>query len=210
LPYTRKNSYASSELCGAEQCISEKTGENIYALADKVISGSPVGANKLLFLPYLLGERTPRWDVDAKAAFVGLTLNHTHADMLRAVMEGITLNLGLISNIFRQHVTINEMMVIGGGAQSKIWRQMMADIYDVEITIPNYLEEATSMGAAVLAGIGAGVFADFSVTERFIKIVDRVQPIAENREKYRKLMPVFDDAYYALKEINTRLSHLNI
>lgn len=202
--------WMARELCGAEQCIAEKTGKNIYALADKVIAGSPVGANKLLFLPYLLGERTPRWDVDAKAAFLGLTLQHTHADMLRAVMEGITLNLGLIVNIFRQHVPINEMTVIGGGAQSKIWCQMMADIYDVEVNIPNYLEEATSMGAAVLAGIGAGIFEDFSVTDRFIKIVDRVQPIAENREKYKKLMPVFDQAYYTLKELNSNLSTLNL
>lgn len=202
--------WMARELCGGEYYQSENTGENIFSLADKAIATSSIGANKLLFLPYLLGERTPRWDVDAKAAFVGLTLNHTHADMLRAVMEGITMNLGLITNIFRQHVHINEMMVIGGGAQSKIWRQMMADIYDVEITIPNYLEEATSMGAAVLAGIGAGVFQDFSVTERFIKIVDRVQPIAGNREKYRKLMPLFDNAYYALKEINMNLSKLNL
>lgn len=94
-------------------------------------------------------------------------------------MEGITLNLGFIVNIFRQHVPIDQMTVIGGCAQNPVWRQMMADIYQAEIRVPNYLEEATSMGAAILAGIGAGVFKDFSVIDRFVRIEQTVQPIPE-------------------------------
>ena len=154
----------------------------------------------------MLGERTPRWNVDAKGAFIGLTLGHTHGDMLRAVMEGITLNLGFIINIFRKHVPIDRMTVIGGCAQNPVWRQMMADIYQAEIRVPNYLEEATSMGAAILAGIGAGVFPDFSVIDRFVRIEQTVQPIPENVKKYEAWMPVFDQAYHALCGMYTEIA----
>lgn len=199
-----------NQLCAFEQEEAKKTNRDVFEIIDEQIKKSPLGANKLLFLPYLLGERTPRWNVDAKGAFVGLTLAHTHGDMLRAVMEGITLNLGYIVNIFRNHVPIESMTVIGGGAKNPIWQQMMADIYQTEILIPNYLEEATSMGAAVLAGIGSGLFNDFSVIDRFIHIQKRVVPIMENVEKYEKIMPVFDQTYHALTGIYKELATLEL
>ena len=186
------------QLCGQESAEAKATGLNVYDLIDEQLLKSPVGANKLLFLPYLLGERTPRWNVDAKGAFIGLTLAHQHGDMLRAVMEGITMNLGLIVSIFRKHTPIDSITVAGGGAKNKIWQQMMADIYQTEIKIPDYLEEATSMGAAVLAGIGSGLFKDFNVIERFINIENVIYPNIENVRKYEKLMPLFDESYHAL------------
>lgn len=199
-----------NQLCESERAEALRSGCSVYELIDRQIADSPIGAGKLLFLPYLLGERTPRWNVNAKGAFVGLTLNHQHGDMLRAVMEGITLNLGCIVHIFRGHVPMETMTVIGGCAQNPLWQQMMADIYQAEIRIPDYLEEATSMGAAVLAGIGSGLFSDFSVTERFMHIHKTVYPIAENVEKYKKLMPVFDRAYHNLCGTYTDLADLNI
>ncbi|MGL4293602.1 MAG: xylulokinase [Bacteroidales bacterium] len=197
-----------SQLCQNQKAEADRTGQSVYDLIDDSIRQSPIGSNKLLFLPYLMGERTPRWNVDAKGAFVGLTIEHQHADMLRAVMEGITLNLGYIVNIFRAHVPMNRMTVIGGGAKNLIWQQMMADIYQTEIRIPNYLEEATSMGAAVLAGIGSGLFPDFSVTDRFVKIQHTVTPVAENVEAYKRLMPVFDKTYHALCGVYDDLAKL--
>jgi xylulokinase len=195
-----------NQLCQHEQALAAQLGRSVFELIDEQILSSPIGANKLLFLPYMLGERTPRWNVDAKGAFIGLTLGHQHGDMLRTVMEGITLNLGFIVNIFRQHVPIDQMTVIGGCAQNPVWRQMMADIYQAEIRVPNYLEEATSMGAAILAGIGAGVFKDFSVIDRFVRIEQTVQPIPENRAKYEAWMPVFDKAYHALYDMYTEIA----
>ncbi len=132
----------------------------------------------------------PRWNVDAKGAFIGLTLGHTHGDMLRAVMEGITLNLGFIVNSFRKHVPIDQVTVIGGCAQNPVWRQMMADIYQAEIRVPNYLEEATSMGRLFWQVSVQAVFKDFSVIDRFVRIEQTVQPIPENRTKYEAWMPV--------------------
>ncbi|MEG1585899.1 MAG: FGGY-family carbohydrate kinase [Bacteroidales bacterium] len=199
-----------NQLCKHERYQAKIQEQNVFDLIDDLIRESPIGSNKLLFLPYMLGERTPRWNVDAKGAFVGLTVGHKQSDMVRAVMEGITLNLGYIVDIFRAHVPINQMTVIGGGAKNKIWQQMMADIYQAEIKIPNYLEEATSMGAAVLAGIGCGIFQDFKVIDRFVEIRDTITPIPENVEKYKKLMPVFDQTYHALNGIYDDLAKLKL
>jgi len=209
---TAGGSYAwmVNQLCQYEQQQAKATGQDVYELIDQQIRKSPLGANKLLFLPYLMGERTPRWNINAKGAFVGLTIGHTHGDMLRAVMEGITLNLGYIVNIFRNHVPIDTITVIGGGAKNPIWQQMMADVYQTEIRIPNYLEEATSMGAAILAGIGSGLFKDFQVIDRFIRIQKTVTPIKENAQKYQELMSVFDNTYYALKGVYEELAELKL
>ena len=198
------------QLCGQESAEAKSSGCNVFDLIDKQLLLSPVGSNKLLFLPYLLGERTPRWNVDAKGAFIGLTLAHQHSDMLRAVMEGITMNLGLIVSIFRKHIPIDSITVVGGGAQNVIWQQMMADIYQSEIKIPNYLEEATSMGAAVLAGIGSGLFRDFNVIDRFINIEKVIYPNPENVEKYKRLIPLFDESYHALCSVYKNLSNLTL
>ena len=199
-----------NQLCRQEQVEASRLGMPVYELIDEQIRKSPIGANKLLFLPYMLGERSPRWNVNAKGAFIGLTVGHTNGDMYRAVMEGITLNLGLIVNIFRKHVPVENMTVIGGCAKNPIWQQMMADIYQTEIKIPNYLEEATSMGAAILAGIGSGLFSDFSVVDRFIRIEKVIQPIPEHVEKYKNLMGAFDRAYDHLKAVYTDLSVLDV
>lgn len=203
-------SWMVNTLCQYEQSVAEDSGKSVFDLIDDQIGKVPVGSNKLLFLPYLMGERTPRWNVDAKGAFVGLTLAHRHEDMLRAVMEGITLNLGYILHIFRSHLPIDRLTVVGGGARNTIWQQMMADIYDAEIQVPNYLEEATSMGAAVLAGIGSGLFADFDVIDRFIRIQKTLYPIPENVAKYKALMQVFDQSYYALYDVYKELSILKL
>ena len=185
-----------------EICLTESQGDgNAYEAINALIEKSPPGANGLFFLPYLLGERSPRWNPNARGAFVGLTLASKRADIARAVMEGVTYNLGIIVDIFRQHVPIEKMTVIGGGAKGQVWLQMMADIYDVEVQRPNFLEEATSMGAAVVGGVGAGVFEDFSVIDRFIKIEETVQPNAENQKAYNAIKPIFDKAYFALEDV---------
>ena len=108
---------------------------------------SPPGANGLLFLPYLLGERSPRWNPKARGGFIGLTMKHNRADMIRAGLEGITLNLRVILEVFQeQGAQVEAMRVIGGGARGRAWRQIMADIYGMPILWPALLEEATSMG----------------------------------------------------------------
>jgi xylulokinase len=157
-----------------------------------------------VFLPYLLGERTPRWSPDAKGALIGLTLEHTRADVLRAVMEGITLNLSIILDIFREHVPIREITVIGGGAKGDVWRRIMADVYQAEILRPNYLEEATSIGAAIIGGVGCGIFKDFDVAGRFIEIVDRTRPDPAAAPIYQETKKLLNESYEALAHLFPR------
>ena len=85
---------------------------------------------------------------------------------------------------------------------------MMADIYNTKILKPNYLEEATSMGAAIIGGVGTGVFKDFNVVDRFIKIESEHTPNEQNRKQYLKMMPIFDDCYYALENIYEKLAKI--
>ena len=93
------------------------------------------------------------------------------------------------------------MTIIGGGAKSKVWLQMMADIYDVQVRRPNFLEEATSMGAAVVGGVGVGLFPNFETIDRFIRIEETIEPNKENQKHYAKMKPLFDKTYFALVDL---------
>lgn len=179
---------------------------DIYRCVGKEVAASPLGAKNLLFLPYLIGERSPRWNDKAKGSFVGLTLNHDRGDMLRAVMEGVGCNLDIILNTFRESGNdIRELCMIGGGARNKIWQQILCDIFNVPVNVPNYLEEATSMGAAITAGVGVGAFDSFDVVDKFIKITDRNLPDRENNDKYRKTKELFEEAYISLVPLFEKL-----
>jgi xylulokinase len=177
-------------------------------LINDAIAASPVGANGVMFLPYMLGERTPWWNPNARGAFIGLNLASKREDMLRAVMEGISLNLAIIVNIFRAHVPMDTITVIGGGAKSAVWRQIMADAYDCRIESLNMLEEATSMGAAVIGGIAAGLFKDFDVIHRFIAVQNSATPIAANRDSYRRRRAILEKAYHGLEGVYEDLAAL--
>ncbi len=179
---------------------------SIYKSVASEVSNSPVGAKNLLFLPYLIGERSPRWNDKAKGTFVGLTLNHTRGDILRSVMEGVGYNLDIILNTFRNNGNdIDELIMIGGGARNKIWQEILCDIFHVPVYVPNYLEEATSMGAAITAGVGVGVFDSFDVVDKFIKINEDNQPNLKNTEKYDKIKALFDNAYHTLVPLFEKL-----
>ncbi len=182
-----------------------RQGVNPYKLLDEMAENSPVGANGVLFLPYLLGERSPRWNPNAKGAFIGLTLERTKADMYRAVLEGITLNLSLILDVMKTQVPITEMRVLGGGPKGRLWQQILADVYGMPILVPNYLEEATSMGAAVIGGVGAGLLDSFDCIDQFIQFTSRVEPNPEHVSRYREIRPLFDEAYHLLRPLFSKL-----
>ena len=201
-------SWLQKELALHETITARQLNENVYDHINNVIQGAPVGSNGLLFLPYLLGERSPWWNADARGALIGLKMEHTRADVFRSVLEGITLNLGLIADIFKEHAKIDEMVVIGGGAQSRLWRQLMADIYEMPVLKPNLLEEATSMGAAITGGVGVGLFDSFDVVDRFLTIDEHTQPISEYFEIYRRYRLLLQQSYRALVGVYASLQAL--
>lgn len=197
------------QICTLEAWAAEQAGVDVYEVMNLKAEMSPPGANNLLFLPYLLGERSPYWNPKARGAFVGLTVKHTREDIIRATLEGITLNLKLILQTFLDAgAPIREIRVIGGGAKGRFWRQLMADIYRLPILRPRFLEEATSLGAAVAGGVGVGLFKDFNVVDQFIEIVDRHEPDPATEAVYQRLFPIFQAAYEALRPIYDQLYEL--
>ncbi len=207
---TAGSAYAwiKNEICKIETKEALEKGLNPYEIINQEIEKSPPGANGILFLPYLLGERTPHWNPNARGAFVGIGLWHKRQDLLRAVMEGITYNLSTTLNILKNHTLIESITVIGGGAKARIWRQMMADIYGVKVLKPKYLEEATSIGAAVIGGVGVGELKSFNEVSKFIKIDDEHIPDLSKKEIYQKTYEVFLKTYDALKGVYEDLANL--
>lgn len=119
------------------------------------------------------------------------------------------MNLNEVLRIFREaEQKIEEIIVVGGGIKSAAWQQILADVYQEKIRIPKLLDEATSMGAAITGGVGVGLFADFSVVDKFVSIVRGVHPNPNNAAKYNALQDIFEDAYQSLVHLYEQLNTL--
>lgn len=170
-------------------------------VSEAEIAQVPVGANGILFLPYLIGERSPWWNPHARGAFVGLSMSHTRADMARAVMEGVTYNLKLILEALEaQGANIPSVRFIGGGASSAVWTQMLADVFNKPIQLLELQAEATSWGAAVAGGIGVGVYADWKIANAQARVTRVIEPVSENTARYAERVARFADLYRALNQ----------
>jgi xylulokinase len=159
------------------------------------------GADGLLFLPYLTGERTPYPDPLARSAFVGLTIRHGMAHCTRAVLEGVAFGLRDSFELMKAVglAQIDQVRVSGGGARSLLWRQILADVFDSELVTVNTTEGA-AYGAALLAGVGAGHWSDVgSACESVIEITGRTVPYGATTSVYRQIYPLYQELYPALK-----------
>jgi xylulokinase len=199
--------WARDQLGLPEMAAAAQLHLSAYELMNLQAAQSVPGAHDLLFLPYLMGERSPRWNPRARGAFIGLTIRHTRADMMRAVLEGITFNLRVILEAFlAQGVRIDSMRLIGGGASSRFWNEIMADIYGLPIHRLAILEEATSMGAALAGGIGVGLYPGFEMSQQMNSIAATLLPKPEAQATYARLHRLFDAAYAALLPITEGLA----
>ncbi len=179
-----------------------------YREMDRMVEKSPVGAKNLLFLPYMLGERSPRWNPNTSSAFLGIKPEHEKKDYVRAVLEGVAMNMELILKAYRKYMPVRELCLTGGGAKADVTARILADVLEVELRRPDQVEIATSIGAAVIAGVGVGIFPDFEEVRRFLKFEDRVKPVERHCQVYRRLKPVFDEAYTCLLPLYEKLSRL--
>lgn len=191
--------WMKEHICLIESCCAADRDSSPYDYMNRQAEQSKVGANGMIFLPYFLGERAPRWDVNAKGAFIGITPDNTRADMLRSVLEGVSCNLALILDILRKQTDIKELVVLGGGAKGRVFRTILANVLNVRLRVPELLDEAGAMGAAVNAGVGVGIYKDYSAIERFLEIQEIEEPSPETIEQYQKIKEKFDACYYALK-----------
>lgn len=199
-------SWLKDNLCPLEAKIANEISVSPYKLMDLEAELIKAGSDGLIYLPYLLGERSPYWNLNARGTFIGLAQNHTRSHIIRSVLEGITFNLKIILEVFENHLNIDSIKIIGGGAKGKIWRQIMADIYEKTILVPKFIDEATSLGAAIAGGIGIGFFKNFEIVDSIIKIVDKINPIPANSKKYREMFPIFKECYSVLVPMFDKLA----
>lgn len=170
----------------------------------------PAGSEGLLFLPYLTGERTPHPDPLARGAFAGLTVRHGQPHMTRAVLEGVAFGLRDSFELMKSAglTDIKQVRVSGGGAKSPLWRQILADVLNVELVTVNTTEGA-AYGAALLAGVGAGAWPDVDTAcQASVHITGSNPPQAEVASKYEQSYNLYRQLYPALKEISHHLSNV--
>ena len=196
----RSYNWLKDELAHIECQQALEAGKSPYELINEVIAKSPAGAKGLLFMPYLLGERSPWWNPQVKGGILGLTLEHTRADIFRSILEGITANLALILDVFNNNLPTESIRVIGGGAQGELWCQILADTFGQQIEVPSVLEGASSMGAALIGGVGSGVLPSFDAAHDFIQINRTTSPITENLELYQQKKNLLQKVYHTLND----------
>lgn len=188
-----------------EKELSKKLGKNPYILMDKSAEKAKPGCEGLVFLPYLNGERSPYPDPNARAVFFGYSLRHSWPETVRSVMEGITFSLKDIIEIMKEYnLNVKEVIVSGGGARSKFWRQMQADIFDAEVVTVN-LGEGPGGGAAILAAVGAGYFKNVAeACSQLIQPITTTEPIRGNVEVYKDIYNLYNSLYPALNKMFAR------
>jgi xylulokinase len=188
-----------------------ETGKDVYQLMTELAETSPVGANNLLFNPSLAGGSSQEPTPDIRGAFSGIDLGHTRGDLARAGMEGIALNLAAVLGVLKRFATLSdEMVIVGGGSKSELWRQIFADAFEMKIVKTNIGEEAGSLGAAALAAIGSGLWKDFSKMDEIHQVEDVKEPILENTEIYQKLEPAFEILRKSQGEIGESLAKISL
>jgi xylulokinase len=170
----------------------------------------PAGSESLVFLPYLTGERAPYPDPNAKGAFVGLTVRHSIPHMTRAVLEGVAFGLRDSMELIKQAGLgqIEQVRVSGGGARSALWRQILANVLDTELVTVNTTEGA-AYGAALLAGVGVGVWPDVDAAcDATIQVIDRVRTRWQQVVRYDEFYQVYRGLYSLLKPTFDELTSL--
>ena len=178
-------------------------GRDPYDLLADEASSAPAGSEGAFWLPYLMGERTPHLDPNARAALVGLTASHTRGHLIRAVMEGVAYSLKDTFTIFEEmDIPVTSIRLGGGGARSPLWRQIQADVYAHEVEIVA-AEEGAAYGAAILAGVGAGAWKSVDeACDSVVRVASRIAPdqadskiMQRSYRSYRKLYPALHRAF---------------
>lgn len=184
------------------------SGSAAFAEMDRLAAAAPAGADGLLFHPYLQGERAPYWDPMLRADFVGITFRHQRQHFVRALYEGIAFSLREVKDQFAaQGMALAQARIIGGGAKSATWRQIVADVLGIEVLLPRTTD--ASFGAALLAGVGVGVFSDELVAARTCTaVLETARPDPARAAHYTELYALYQQAQRGLAEVNHALSRL--
>lgn len=170
-----------------------------YLLMDQEAQEVEIGAKGLIYLPYLMGERTPHLDPDARGVFFGLSAKHEKKDFIRSVMEGVVYSLKDCFEIIREMgIEVNEVRASGGGGKSELWRQMQSDVFGTDITTINSIE-GPALGVALLAGVGAGIYNSVpEACDTVIKDLTRQRPDMRANARYQEFYNSYKQLYNSL------------
>ncbi|MBA7500545.1 Xylulose kinase [subsurface metagenome] len=200
------NQWARDIFYQAEKAIAEKANVDIYQVMDKAAEKVKPGSEGIVFLPYMRGGGAPYHDPNARGAFIGLNLAHERGHLVRSILEGVAFNINMfLENITSKGIGINEIRFVGGGAKSKLWSKILADITGKTIVVTELSQEANSLGAAILGGIGVDLIKDLKEAKNIVAIKEKVHPTKENQEIYKKYFKIFKDSYKKNKDIFNEL-----
>jgi xylulokinase len=197
-------------LCQEETRRSTETGESAYGQLSRMAAQTPAGSDRLIFLPSLSGERAPVLDHYARGSFVGLSLSHTKAHLARAVMEGVAYHLRWICEVMeRIGFAVDGLNVIGGGCNSPLWVQIIADVTERPLHVVRNNLEAGASGAALTVAVGLGVHAGMDEVDGLIEIERTVRPDPAQRRRYSELYREYREIYQALEPVHRRLYRID-
>ncbi|MFX1408392.1 MAG: FGGY-family carbohydrate kinase [Promethearchaeota archaeon] len=188
---------------GYAECVAAEEGQDPYEVITAEAEKSPIGANGLIFIPHLVGAGAPHWNPYAKGVIYGLALGHERRDLYRAVLEGVAYEVKKNIEVFKElRIEPKELLLTGGGSRSDLWNQIYADVLGITC-VRNIIEEATSLGSAILAASGAGLFPDIAkAAESLCKVDKKWLPNDDRHAFYNKLYNFSSKLYDFLKEQN--------
>jgi xylulokinase len=194
---------------GIEAWYAAQIGVDPYELLIKEAERIPPGSGGLLFLPYLMGERTPHLDPQARGMWFGLTAAHTRGHMIRSILEGVAFSLRDSIEIFKElEIPVEEIRLSGGGSQNFTWREIQADIYGKEVATLR-TSEGSAFGAALLAGVGAGIYSSVQDAARqAVQVREGMSPRPANVAVYNQFYQVYRNLYPAVKGLAHELASL--
>ena len=197
-----------NNLCQEEIKEAAQKGIDPYEIMNAAASAVPAGSRKMLYLPYLSGERCPYSDPNLKAAFIGLSQGYGKAEMTRAVMEGVTFGLRQIGEAMKRlsPTDMSHIILSGGGSSSPLWRQIVSDIFQLPVHTLEGSSEGGAYGAGLVGGIGVGMWKDLSEACSGLKKATLEEPNAGNKGIYDEMYGIYNDMYKTLKPIYDRLA----
>ena len=199
-------SWVRDQLCKDLVERAAKEGVSVYQLMDAEAATSPAGARHLLFNPTLAGGSSLDPSPAIRGAFMNLDLGHTRADILRSTLEGISFGLRVVLDELRSlHPVAPPMTLVGGGATSPFWRQIYADIYNLDVVRTRIGQQAAALGAAATAAVGTGFWPDFTIIDRISTVTDRLAPNPEANAVYERMLPAYRQAILHLADVSVKL-----
>lgn len=197
-----RDEFASSEIETAK-----RLGIDPYEVLTKIAERVRPGSDGLLFHPYLAGERAPLWNPDVRGSFFGLTMSHKKEHMIRAALEGVIYNLYTVFLALTEcmDTPVTRLQATGGFARSEVWRQMMSDIFESEVTVPESYE-SSCLGACILGLYATGKIQSFEIASEMIGTTYKHTPKEEAVKEYRELLPIFIDLSRVLENDYKRIA----